>query len=460
MKKENFQKLAKNKVTLILLLILLIAFFIRVSLIKVNTAEWWDSADYMTSAKEFAGKVDLDTYEINPRRPFFLMILWGSILGLGLGDVAMRFSVIVFALLGIYFTYLIGKKMFNEYAGLIGAFLLAVNWLHIFHSVRLLTDIIAMTWWLVTAYYFWKYLDEDKGKYLVLSGVFFGFTVFTRAASLIMIVPMLAALFFKEKFNIVKNKNAWLAVLMVFLVMSPFIIWLFATYDNPVEKFTGIGGGEQRFAGRWQFSYLWKNLPAVSTTILSPGLTQSSAMFYGVLFILITLYLLWDVFLGFDILWKEGSKDLLKKLYLLVWIGMPYVFYSLAGAGVEHRYLISMFPAMFILFGDGLVRLGNLLSKKWKYLGLILILVVILPIGYSNYKYGVSLTVAKSSSYAEVALAGQWIRERSTPEDNVISASVFQNMYYSERNTHPFVGRGMDKDNERLCLERLEEINP
>lgn len=450
----------KNKALLALIILLFVAFFVRVSYMNINTAEWWDSADYMTGAKEFAGVANLDTYDINPKRPFFLMILWGAILWLGFGDAGMHFSVVIFALLGIYFTFLLGKSMFNNWAGVIGAGLLAFNWLHIFHSARLLTDIIAMTFWLMSAYYFWKYVDSNKPKYLMLAGIFFGFAWFTRGDSIMMAAPLFITILFKEKISVFKNKNAWISLLLVLVVMSPFFIWLYSSFENPFQRFAGVGGDQNRFASGGDFSYLWKNLQYISSVTLSPSIAGSYSTLLSLIMIGLLFYLIGDFLLGIDFMWKKGDKNLIRNLFLLSSILTPYIFYSLAGRGVEPRYLFKMFPFMFIVFGNGLVRLGRFLNKNKKNMGVVIILLILLPIFYFNHVYGVSLTANKASSYAEVALAGQWIKENSSPDDKVISASVFQNMYYSERNTYSFFASGDDRDDTNKFLERVHEINP
>lgn len=325
---------------LFLVLILLASLIIRwdVSVTNAPLAEWWDSADYMMGAKEFAGIVDLQTYELNPRRPFFLSVFWGILLWLGGNDTTLHLSVLVFSLLSIYFTYRLGKKLANGSVGLIAAALLAMMWNHIFHTGRLLTDIIALSFWLMAADFFWSGYVEGKKRHFIYAGIAMGFAVFTRAASLIMLVPLLLVMVLREKKKILASKKAWALVLLILLVLSPFIIWLFATFDNPIQKFTGLGGGEQRFSGRFQFKYLWLNLAQVGNSIFSPQLAAKfiSPTIAGFVVIVLAIALAFDAFIGLDLLWK-GNQDLLKKAFLVVWMLTPYVFYSLAGAGVEDR---------------------------------------------------------------------------------------------------------------------------
>jgi hypothetical protein len=43
------------------------------------------------------------------------------------------------------------------------------------------------------------------------------------------------------------------------------------------------------------------------------------------------------------------------------------------------------------------------------------------------------------TSFDSIKYAGEWIKENSNPEDIIISASLPQMTYYSERETYPFV---------------------
>ena len=52
--------------------------------------------------------------------------------------------------------------------------------------------------------------------------------------------------------------------------------------------------------------------------------------------------------------------------------------------------------------------------------------------------FGNTLIDQKKDSYLEVKQAGEWIKENSNITDIIISASLPQTTYYSERSTYPF----------------------
>ncbi|HLD12043.1 MAG TPA: glycosyltransferase family 39 protein [Candidatus Nanoarchaeia archaeon] len=463
-RKQRFLSLVKSREVWVIVGILLLAFVLRfvLAVSYAPPAQWWDSGDYLTGAKEIAGIVDLDTYDLSPRRPFFLSAFWGFLLKLGGSDTTLLFFQVVFSVAVVWLTYLLGKRLFSLPIAWIAAFLSAVFWQYLFHTTRLLTDLPSLAFWLACAYFFWRGYGEEGGtKYLIWSGVFFGLAWFTRAASVMYIVPLLAVVLVKDRWRFLLNKKLWVMVLAAMIIVSPFIIWLFASFDNPIQKFTGIGGGEQRFAGRGQVQYLWLNLAHVADDVLSPvisGLTSYKS-FLGFLLLLVVFVLCSRLFFGFDVLWKSRDKQLLKYWFLLTWMLTPYIFYSLVGQGVEDRYLFGMFPVLFLFLGDGLVRCVHLVKshKAWAIAGVILLLGVV---GYFHMTIGINASLNARMGFAEVALGGVWMKEHSTPNDSIMTASKYQNMYYSERNTYAFVANGGDKNNDSQFYDHLAKVSP
>ncbi|MEK6812510.1 MAG: hypothetical protein AABX86_00135, partial [Nanoarchaeota archaeon] len=234
------------------------------------------------------------------------------------------------------------------------------------------------------------------------------------------------------------------------------------SFDNPVQKFTGLGGGEQRFAGKGQPKYLWLNLEHIANDVMSPMIAGKffSPRFLGFFIMLIVFFLYGSLFLGFDMLWKTKDKQLLKRWFLLVWLLTPYVFYSLTAAGVEDRYLFGMFPVLFMALGEGIVKIGSFIKNQSKILSYAIVVAILLVLMYGHTVAGYNAALNAKSGFAEVAFAGQWIKMNSNPDDAVITASKYQNMYYSERNTYPFIAKAEDRENASSFTTRLEEIHP
>ena len=151
----------KDKTKLLLLLILIGAFILRIKFGALTSIPvWYDEGDYLTYAKELGKGLDLHN-NWNPRRPFLLPVLWAGFYFLGANEFVIRITLLVFSLAGIYFTYLLGKEMYNKKTGLLASFFMSIFWLHLFFTGRLLTDVPSTTLMIAGFYFFWKGFEWD-----------------------------------------------------------------------------------------------------------------------------------------------------------------------------------------------------------------------------------------------------------------------------------------------------------
>lgn len=429
----------KHKWLLILLIILVFAVIIRIWVfsITLNQPVWWDEGDYLTVAKKIGNNNLYPNFKLselsNPRRPLLLPIIWGIIFKFGFGEATIRLTQFIFSMFAVFLTYLVGKEMFNKKVGLIAGFLMSVFWLNLFFTGRLLLGLPATTFWLASVYFFWKgYVKKENKKYIWLAGLFFGFSVFTRAASLVMIIPLLIFILMKDKLNFLKNKNLWIAVVIFLLIFSPFLIWVGINYGNPFKKFTGVGEG--------RFSQL-------SLNTLIQGNTKEFIKFFPtylqipflIVFLIGLIYFL-DIFLGLDLLFKEEGAKLRKKIFLLMWIIVPLLFFGITTSqgSMEPRYLIYIFPAVFMILSVGLLKIYGYIKKYDKRFALVVVAIILLTGTSYQLNHASDIINFKKTSYYPIKEAALWIKEHTNMNDNIISQSAPQNMYYSERSTYGY----------------------
>ena len=465
-KKETVMKFLGNKDihTYLLIALLIFAFILRLMYFNIDQAVWWDGADYLAGAKVIGQDLPLNHYEFNPRRPFFLSVFWGFLYMLGGGETILRISILLFSIAGVWLTYLLGKEIYNKQVGLLAGFAMSVLWLHLFHTARLLSDLPTLTIWLATAYFSYKGVIKEEKKSLIFAGIALGFLLFIRGSSLIYFLPLLVLVLAKDGIKFVKNKHIWIALVIAILIMSPFFIWLGLTYEHPFQKFTGIGGGEVRFKGSMNFGKLWENLDVFSYVVFAPGLLAILSNFLlsgkllGLLIFLIVLGLSLDLFLGFDLLLKKKEEGLINKLFLLTWMFTPYVFFSLAGSGIEERYVFAMFPALFIILGKGVMDSQHYFKKN-KNIWIVLLVVLLVVFSFFQLSFADSLIKNKQESYRAVKEAGIWLYQNTEPDDLIVSQSHYQNMYYSERDTIDFHNE-TDKLTEADFNKKVKELKP
>src|SRR3989338_6379885 len=130
--KEAVKNWLKNKYNLSLILVMLVAFLVRLYFFAQadNQPLWWDEAEYMATAKHWAFGVP---YEVNAQRPPLFQLLAVPLLKIGLTETALKFLLVLIpSLLVVLITYLLGKEMFNKKIALIAAFTSSFIWSFLF----------------------------------------------------------------------------------------------------------------------------------------------------------------------------------------------------------------------------------------------------------------------------------------------------------------------------------------
>lgn len=104
-------------------------------LISLNQSLWLDEAINTFAVKNYS-LLDLITQyakaDFHPPGWFIILWFWGKLFGYS--EIAVRLPSVIFGVITIYTTYLIGKKLVSKNVGLIAALLIGVNPLHIYYS--------------------------------------------------------------------------------------------------------------------------------------------------------------------------------------------------------------------------------------------------------------------------------------------------------------------------------------
>lgn len=454
--KDNYDKL--------FIVLLIAAFIIRliIFLKTLNQPLWYDEASYLASAKKWG--LGLDIRDIwYYRRGFLFPLLYAAFFGLGLGEISIRFSMILFSMGVVFVSYFIIRDMFNKKIALLSCIGLTFSWILLFFTGRILTDIPAAFLILMALFFFWKgYVLKKGNKFVYLFGLFFALAILMRMQSIMLLPPFLIMIFIKERFKMFKNKTLWITLGIFALVMVPQGILYFMHYGNPVSDivshYLGVGSeavqkGEQRVISSAIFNY-FKDLPYMMSNIML------------ILLIIGTGYFLLDLILGFDQIFK--NEDLQNKFFVFCWILSLFLIMGYIGSVsyVEHRYITAGLPFLFLLSAIPLVKLSDFFTKKFKMkefssiiiVSLILIFLMVVNIfGASNYTTTFNLLENKKTSYLEVQQAGLWLKQYSNPQDIIISNSQPQIQYYSERSTYTIDEVGK---NQSAFQENITKLNP
>jgi len=423
---KKYGHLLKNRYFLILVSILIFAFFIRLYYFNINSTIWWDESEYLLKAKDIAfGTGFQDAYKFSPRKPILMPLLWGLFYKLGANEFILRLIQVIFSTIAIGLVYLLGKEMYNKKVGLIASFIMSVFWLHIFLTARLLTDVPSLTFFLAFIYFFWKgYIKNENKKYLWFCGIAGGLTLLARVDALLILPSFLLFFLVTEKLNFLKNKEFYKILVGGILTVLPYFVWFILNYSTPIKTFTGVGEG--RFANSMLFPGIWAYFKLFISYL---------NIFYLILF-LIGLYILIDLILGFDLIKKEAI--LKSNFFIVLWI-IPYIFFfGFIGAQIEERFILKIFPAVFLIIANGSLKLNEMIKKYNVNLAHILIIFLLIGGGISQLDYANKTIEAKKDSYLPVKEAAIWMKQNSAPNDVIITNSVPQNIYYSDRYTYYF----------------------
>ncbi len=443
----NYKEILKNKEDIFLIIILLLAFFLRIKYFNINTGIWWDEAEYLVMAKDFA--FHPSWVDWSSARPMFLPLIWALFLKIGLGEISIRFFTEFIPSFGlVLLIYLIGTEIYNKKVGLISSFIYSVFWLSLFLTGRLLTEQTSLFFGLLSIYLFWKgYIKKEKNYYIYLSGIFMLVAVLIRFPTGFILLPLVLFLLIKDRLTFLKNKQIWLSVLITGLATIPYLVWNFIKFKSIFPAFQFYVTSEVTSAIH-QFSepayYIFK----YPLTYLNWPLL--------IFFIVGLIIILIDLTLGFDVIIKQTDKKYNEDLFVLLWILIPIFFFVFIYKYSEERYLLIILPAILFITSKGLLKVYEYIKKYNNIFAILLIFIILIYAGFQQYEQGKDLINVKKDTYLQVKEAALWIKENTPPDTRVhITANQMEFMAYAERKTSNGAGH-----NESDFYDRMKMFNP
>ncbi len=465
--KDNYDKL--------FILILITAFILRIIIYtKTNQqALWWDAADYLATGKRWG--LGLNTIDIwYYRRGFLWPLIVAFFFKIGLGELSMRFFVVLLSTGLVFAVYLLINEMFNKKLALLTSITITFSWVYLFFTGRLLIDLPSSFLFLFTLLFFWKgYVKNQGKKYFYLFGLFYGLTCMIKMQYLMFAPSFLVMAILKEKWRFIKNKQLWISILIFVIIFIPQMIMHNNHFGNPItdlsKYYLGIGESQSGEAGvkLAKFSNLFlyfTNIPYILDANMKGYYTLFTFSPFYILFVIGFFIFFLDLFLGFDKIFE--NEIIQKKFFILFMISSVFLFLGYIAPHLEQRYIMSIIPLLFFIAiypytvsEDYLIKKFNLDSKKIFLFAITIIIVLMIQ----NYNFGFNLIESKKNSYMEVKLAGEWIKANSDPSDIVIGSGLPQLTYYSERSIYPFelaYRRDIKKQNESGLDKFILENKP
>jgi 4-amino-4-deoxy-L-arabinose transferase-like glycosyltransferase len=439
LEKKKVAKWFKDYHNVLLIGILIFALILRLYYFvpTLDQTVWWDEAEYMNMAKAWAFGLD---YDFIPVRPVLFSLLTAVFLKISSSEFLPRFLIFLLSMASVFGMYCLGKEFYNKKVGLLSAFFTSVFWMNLFFSFRLLVDLPSMTFFIFSILFFYRYLKKNSNKDLYIGAVIVALGVLFRISTGIFLVCFLLYLLFTQKLLFVKKKELWIAGAIFLLVLSPYLIWGYMQFGGFVIKQAmdwGASSGIVNSLGNLKFYLL--GIPSYLSWPL-------------LLVFLLGLFSMYKVFLGLDVIFKGKGGELNKELFLILLFLLPILSASFSLGHPENRYIITTFPAIFIISSKIILKIYKSLRNQ-KVLAIIGIILLLSYVGYSQIKFADSLIKQKVGSYSDVQKAGEWCAENLPESASIITKSWPQMMYYS--NQHIIK---MPTDSKEKFLEEMNSV--
>lgn len=293
--------------------------------------------------------------------PFLFWISSLSFKWFGFNNFAYKLPTFLFSMVGVLYTFRLGRLLYEKKVGNIAAIILATSlgffWLN--NDVK--TDGILMSAVIFSIYQLILFVQKNQIKYLLVASVGMAIGMLVKG-SMGLIFPLAVVgfhLVLKKEFSQQLKKPAWLLLfLIVGLLLVPMSIGLYQQFDLHPEKIvngkTGVSGlrfffWEQSF-GRITGENVWKN-------------NTSFLYLFHTMLMLIFPYSILTIVAYFRKIKKVFRKDYQGEYYT---IGSMLILISLSFSSYKiPHYVIVIFPLVAILVASEWVLLWKSPSPKW-----------------------------------------------------------------------------------------------
>ncbi len=215
-----------------------------------------DAGKYATAAKEIyqnGNYINLtvhgDPYDQKPP-----MLFWLGAAGFTIGGISnfwFKFPILLVVFLGIYWSYQLGKSLYNKRVGYITATMLFFSFIYSLYSMDIHTDTPLQAFITLAFWQLFEFIKTKKNKNWILGFIGVGLAMLCKGpiGAAIPGFAVIGHLLLKKKFKELTDYRWYLGLILAFLVASPALIGLmnqfgwdgvrFFFWDNNVGRITG-----------------------------------------------------------------------------------------------------------------------------------------------------------------------------------------------------------------------------
>lgn len=433
---EKVKNWFKDPYNLAFFLIILLAIAIRLYffiLIK-NQPVWWDEAEYLNMAKNWALGTEYLRYD--SVRPILFSLVMALFFKISSTEFLPRFFMLTLSVISVVGVYYLGKELYDKRVGLLSCFFASVFYLNLFFTYRLQVDIPSTTFFIFGTLFFYKYFKHKSNKSLYIGTVLIAVGTLFKQSTAFVLAAIFLYVLTTEKLKFLKKKEIWIAALIFILIELPYVIWGYIKFKGFVfTQASGVLAPTNHLISGYILS---------GYTVLKNYLLLFPIYFSWIFLILFILGLLsmYKIILGFDILIKNKDESLNRDWFVFLILIGSLIVTSILLSHNEDRYILSAFSIIFIISGMFILKVYDYIKKYNKIIAIIfLVFLLSFNIYFQIFSAGHAndLIKSKSYSYLEIKNAGLWLKENSAPTDVVMSQSIHQIEYYSGRRAEAFM---------------------
>lgn len=346
-----------------LVVIFLLALFIRVAIACIPTVRWWDEAVYGSlgwnlksnpldySFKGFGDYVPISGFEQKagfraPLLPYALSFLY---LFSGINSLNLFFIPVIGAI-GVVALFLLTKEIFNEELAFYSSIFLSFLPLHVYYSGKILTDVFATTLITISFLFFWLGFQKNKKGFKILCGIFTGLAILARYVAILLLPIFLIYILWRKKTQLFKDKETLIAIFLGIVTISPLFFYSYNEYGNPLGAIIHASIAAAYFGGVQPWYYYFNFFPQM----------------FSVLAFLLPI--------GLIFMFKEFKSS---YLIVLIWFFGFLLFSIFLLSHKEDRFLLLLTPPLAIMSAYPLQKI-NYIFRKVKLEQIIFILIFLI----------------------------------------------------------------------------------
>lgn len=292
------------------------------------------------------------------------------LLPLGKLEFVSRLPAALFGILSILGTYYVGKLLFGKREGLIAALFVSFSHYLLRYSQHARAYTAFVFFSLLSLYFFYKAIKENKTKYWILCLIFTVINIYFHLFALVTVLIYISfvGVLLVEKLIKLKGKKSWLIDkrrLINFVISTLLIFIIIYLLRYPVQT-----GGTSSL--NWIVETLVRITKAPTIgffPLINNILTHQIYRFPSLLYFLALFFIIFGII---GCLIRLRKKDALLLLYIILpilsfFLIRPRAVFSISA----HRYFIFILPLIFILSAKGISLLSSLFISLTPHLGFI-----------------------------------------------------------------------------------------